>query len=144
MPNNSPHPQTGGGAVLQFPGTADPFGLAETLLTEADQRAVELARLEPSDGSGNASDPVRSLCRQPDGRLFLMETRPSQSGSGWEQVRIGVPISFDEASQMAVMVLSGADFTRCLPHALNALAIAFMGARCSAARRASAQQGASA
>lgn len=132
-------PASADDTVVWLGADKDPFRLGETLLPDVDDGTVVLAGLEPRDKVLEPSEPSRSICRIPDGRLCLVETRPKKqggpAGNSWEQVRIGLPVSFDQASELALMILTGNTMARCLPHALNALALAYLGARIAAERR---------
>lgn len=128
-----------GDVVVQLGADKDPFRLGETLLPNVDDGTVVIAGLEPRDKPLAPSDPSRSICRLKDGRLCLIETRPKKqggpAGDSWEQVRVGIPVSFEQAGELALMILTGNDMARCMPHALNALALAYLGARVAAERR---------
>lgn len=112
----------------------DPFGLGRFPIpadlqegTQALRHIADIVAGDPTDP--NAPSSTRAIYQDKDGRLMLAEI------SAFEQVTIGVPISFADAGELATAVLAGDSTAITAPLVAHTLALAYIGALVAAERQ---------
>lgn len=114
----------------------DPFTMPREIL-DPTEALMPLCSLEPADGVLPAWAPSRTIFRRAaDGKLIFVEV------DGDKAVQVGAAVTYAEAGELALAVLSDDDVARSLTvtPALQMLAVAYLAARAAAERRSRADQ----